>query len=195
MAITTVNMTDVDLTATERSGGAWSAPQTIGTGVRMQSGLPATGGNRFGAIAATWTRVGDQAVYATETPGDYTPPQPPQPQPDPAPAPETPPATGDQPPKTPAVLAPLPEARLAGRTIRIDARVTVKAKKRCKGTASARVKVGKRTFRGRLKLKTRAGACRATGTVRLAAAPAKKAKLRVTITAKVAKTRTLSVTR
>lgn len=165
--------------------------QVLAADVVISSGPPPVAANRFGAITAAWVSTADHRVYARETPGDYTPATPPPPPPA-TPAPEAPPEP-EQPPA--AVLSPLAEALLSGKTIRINALVALRAKKRCRGTSTAQVKVGKRTVRATLKLKSTKGACRATGTIKLKAAPAKGAKPRVKVSGRQITARTLTVTR
>jgi PKD repeat protein len=106
----------------------------------------------------------------------------------PAPAPrEQPPA---QRPKE--ALAPLIEARLSGRTITLAAKVALKKGVRCGGTVRANAAFGGRSYRATLKLKSTGGVCRATGVIRLKKTPSLRAKLRVTVSGKQVKSRTLT---
>ena len=164
--------------------------QVLASNVALDGGPPPVEANRFGAITTAWVSTTDQRLYVRETPGDYAPAQPGGDSPAAEPQPE--PAAENRPPAT---LAPLVEALLSGKTIRINARLTLKPKKRCGGKAMAQLKVGKRAYRAKLKVKSKDGVCRATGTIRLRKAPAKKAKLRVKVTAASARARTLAVTR
>ncbi len=105
-----------------------------------------------------------------------------------------PPAPPEEKPKPP-VLAPVIEARLAGKTITFNAKVTLRAGKKCTGKVTATTSFGKTTYRTTLKLRKVNGTCVGTGTIKLKKAPSTRTKLRVTVSAKTIKTRTLTTKR
>lgn len=92
-------------------------------------------------------------------------------------------------------LAPVIEARLAGRTITLNAKVTLKKGARCTGTSTAKTAFGGRSYKVTLKLRKSGGACRATGTIKLKKTPSLRSKLRITVTGKQVKSRTLTTRR
>ena len=92
----------------------------------------------------------------------------------------------------PPVLAPVIEARLTGKTITFNAKVTLRAGKKCTGKATATTKFGNTTYRSTLKLRKVNGTCVGTGTIKLKKAPSTRTRLRVTVSAKTIKTRTLT---
>jgi len=124
---------------------------------------------------------------------------------------DTPPSTPDAPadpnPLTPPTLTPpavtppvrLPpaeiEALLAGKRIAINAQLKLRKGQRCTGTVTATTAFGTTTYRVSLKLKPRGAACRATGTIKLKKAPTLRTKLRITISGKPIKTRSLTTKR
>ncbi len=111
---------------------------------------------------------------------------------DPPPAPDD----ADEPEQKPKqTLAPVIEARLAGRTISLNAKVTLKKGARCSGTVKATTAFGGRSYRTTLKLKTIGGACRGTGTISLKKTPSLRTKLRITVAGKQVKSRTLTTRR
>ncbi len=95
----------------------------------------------------------------------------------------------------PVVIPPVIEARLSGRTITLNAKLTLKKGKRCSGTVKATTAFGGRSYKATLRLATKNGACRATGTIKLKKTPSLRTKLRVTISGKQAKSRTLTTRR
>ncbi len=97
--------------------------------------------------------------------------------------------------RPPVVTAPLIEARLAGRTVTLNAKLTLRKGKRCSGTVRATTAFGGRTYRTTLRLATKNGACRATGTIKLKKTPSLRTKLRVTVSGGQAKSRTLTTRR
>jgi PKD repeat protein len=101
----------------------------------------------------------------------------------------------DETPKPPVVTPPVIEARLAGRTVTLNAKVALKRGKRCSGTVRATTAFGGRSYRTTLRLVSRSGACRATGTIKLKKTPSLRSKLRVTIKGSQLKTRTLTTRR
>lgn len=101
--------------------------------------------------------------------------------------------SGDDPPKR--VLPPVIEARLAGRTVTLNAKLALKKGKRCTGTIKATTAFGGRTYKTTLRLVTKGGACRATGTIRLRKTPSLRTKLQVTLKGSQTKTRTLTTRR
>ncbi|MEI2702946.1 MAG: PKD domain-containing protein [Baekduia sp.] len=115
-------------------------------------------------------------------------------------APPAPPARDDNAddsddPKPPVVIPPVIEARLSGRTITLNAKLTLKKGKRCSGTVRATTAFGGRTYKTTLRLATKNGACRATGTIKLKKTPSLRTKLRVTVSGAQAKSRTLTTRR
>lgn len=97
--------------------------------------------------------------------------------------------------KPPTLLPPTIEALLAAKKVTIDAKVTLKSGKRCTGKAVATTRFGTVTYRTTLTLKTVRGQCRAAGTIKLKKAPSLRTKLRITVSAKTVKTRTLTTKR
>jgi PKD repeat protein len=124
-----------------------------------------------------------------------------------APAPVAPPADDDggedptddeedaPPPPRKKIAAPIIEARLTGRTITLNARISVRKGKRCSGKAKATTRFGNRTYRTTLRLKTSSRTCRATGKIKLKKTPSARTKLRIKISSSSIKTRTLSTKR
>lgn len=109
--------------------------------------------------------------------------------------PPPPPPVGkpeQQPKKT---LAPLIEARLAGRTVTLSVKLSLKKGARCTGSTTATTAFGGRSYRVTLKLKTTGGTCRATGTIKLRKTPSLRTKLRISVTGKQVKGRTLTTRR
>ncbi len=126
----------------------------------------------------------------------------------PTPTPTTPPAPAPAPPTPGPTPTPTPvpqaEALLAGKTITLAAILKRSAKaKRCPARATATVKLaaGKLRITGRANLTVSSvtikgkARCKATGTLRLNAAPPTKASVRVTITGKGLTTRRVTATR
>ncbi|MEI2702944.1 MAG: PKD domain-containing protein [Baekduia sp.] len=95
----------------------------------------------------------------------------------------------------PVVIPPVIEARLSGRTITLNAKLTLKKGKRCSGTVRATTAFGGRSYKTTLRLASKNGACRATGTIKLKKTPSLRSKLRVTISGSQAKSRTLTTRR
>ncbi|MEI2702948.1 MAG: PKD domain-containing protein [Baekduia sp.] len=123
---------------------------------------------------------------------------------DPPPAPPAPPAdapaaddedTVVEDVKPPAIAAPVIEARLAGRIITFNAKLTLKRGQVCSGKVSATVVFGGKRYRTNLKLATAGGACRATGRTTLKKTPSLRTKLRVTVSGGQVKSRTLTTRR
>jgi len=124
---------------------------------------------------------------------------------------DTPPSTPDPPadadPLTPPTLTPptvtppvlLPpaeiEALLAGKRITINAKLKLRKGKRCTGTVTATTAFGTTTYRVSLKLKAQGPVCRAAGTIKLKKAPSLRTKLRITISGKPIKARSLTTKR
>lgn len=110
-----------------------------------------------------------------------------------APAPDAPsPSDEDTPP---VVRAPVIEARLSGKTIRLTARVTLRPGRRCTGQATATTRFGTTTYRSTLKLATVDGVCVGTGTIKLKKTPSARTKLRVSVSSKNTKPRTVTTKR
>ncbi|MEI2702942.1 MAG: PKD domain-containing protein [Baekduia sp.] len=103
------------------------------------------------------------------------------------------PAVRNDPP--PVVTPPLIEARLSGRTITLNAKLALKKGKRCSGSVKATTAFGGKTYKTTLRLSTKNGACRATGTIKLKKTPSLRTKLRVTVSGAQAKSRTLTTRR
>jgi PKD repeat protein len=99
------------------------------------------------------------------------------------------------PPPRKKIAAPIIEARLTGRTITLNARISVRKGKRCSGKAKATTRFGNRTYRTTLRLKTSSRTCRATGKIKLKKTPSARTKLRIKISSSSTKTRTLSTKR
>ncbi|MEI2702945.1 MAG: PKD domain-containing protein [Baekduia sp.] len=95
----------------------------------------------------------------------------------------------------PVVNPPLIEARLAGRTVTLNAKLSLKKGKRCSGTVRATTAFGGRSYKTTLRLATKNGACRATGTIKLKKTPSLRTKLRVTVSGSQTKSRTLTTRR
>ena len=87
----------------------------------------------------------------------------------------------DAAPAPPKVLAPVLEARLSGKTITLNTRVTLRAGKKCTGRATATTSFGNTTYRTTLKLAKVNGKCVGTGTIKLKKTPSTRTKLRVTV--------------
>lgn len=107
----------------------------------------------------------------------------------------------DPPAVDPPFVDPLPvsrppatEARLSGRTVRLNALVKT-TPSRCRGSATVVYNLPGRRYTATVTLVRTASGCRASGTIRLAKAPAKRATLRLTVRSPRIKTRTLSVRR
>ncbi|MEI2702943.1 MAG: PKD domain-containing protein [Baekduia sp.] len=109
------------------------------------------------------------------------------------PAPPADDGSEDDPP--PVVTPPVIEARLSGRTITLNAKLTLKKGKRCSGTVRATTAFGGRSYKTTLRLSTKNGACRATGTIKLKKTPSLRTKLRITVSGAQAKTRALTTRR
>jgi len=103
------------------------------------------------------------------------------------------PDQGDTP--APEKHAPVIEARLAGKTITLTAKITLRAGKSCSGKVTAKTSFGTTTYRTSLKLSKVDGSCVGTGTIKLRKAPSTRTKLRVTVSSKSIKTRTLTTKR
>ena len=101
----------------------------------------------------------------------------------------------DATPAPPKVLAPVLEARLSGKLITLNTRVNLRAGKKCSGKATATTVFGTTTYRTTLKLAKVDGKCIGTGTIKLRKTPSARTKLRVTVSAKHIKTRTLTTKR
>ncbi len=103
----------------------------------------------------------------------------------------------------PKVLAPKVDpfpALLSGKKITLLARVTLRSGKKCSGKATATTTFGTTTYRTTVKLGTvefpKSGkVCAATGTLKLKKTPSRRTKLRVTISSKSIKSRTVTTTR
>ena len=87
------------------------------------------------------------------------------------------------------------EALLAGKRITINAKVKLRKGQRCTGTVTASTAFGRTTYRVSLKLKAKGNVCRATGTIKLKKAPSLRTKLRITISGKPVKARSLTTKR
>jgi len=126
--------------------------------------------------------------------GDDTPPSAPGPAADPNPL--TPP-TLTPPAVTPPVLLPpaVIEALLAGKRITINANLKLRKGQRCTGTVTATTAFGTTTYRVSLKLKAKGTVCSATGTIKLKKTPSLRTKLRITISGKPIKARSLTTQR
>ncbi len=138
-------------------------------------------------------------VVAADTPPGDTPPGSPTPGGDAIPVTETPSGTPAPGLTTPATLAPVKppagpraEARLRGRKLTVAATVKLKRGSKCRGKATGRTKVAGKRYTLKLRLTKVRGACVASGSVTLKKAPPKKAKLRITISGRGLKTRTLT---
>lgn len=97
--------------------------------------------------------------------------------------------------KEKVTLAPVIEARLKGKTITLATRVTLRAGKRCSGKVSATTRFGTKTYRTTLKLSKVGTTCVGTGTIKLKKTPGARTKLRVTVSSKSIRTRTVTTKR
>lgn len=95
----------------------------------------------------------------------------------------------DPPAVDPPFVDPLPvsrppatEARLSGRTVRLNALVKT-TPSRCRGSATVVYNLPGRRYTATVTLVRTASGCRASGTIRLAKAPAKRATLRLALAA------------
>ena len=103
-----------------------------------------------------------------------------------------PPSDDDADDTPPVVIAPVIEARLAGKTLALNARVTLKAGQKCKGTITVTTAFGGKTYKAPAKLALKNGACRATAQITLKKTPSLRTKLRVTVGATKADKKKLS---
>jgi len=101
----------------------------------------------------------------------------------------------DTTPEQPKVLAPVIEARLSGKVITLTARVNLRSGKSCSGKATATTSFGNTTYRTTLKLAKVDGRCIGTGAIRLKKTPSARTRLRVTVSSKSIRTRTLTTKR
>ena len=92
----------------------------------------------------------------------------------------------------PVVIAPVIEARLAGKTLAVNAKVTLKRGQKCKGTITVTTAFGGKTYKVPAKLAVKNGACRATTQITLKKTPSLRTKLRVTVGATKADKKKLS---
>lgn len=95
----------------------------------------------------------------------------------------------------PIINAPVIEAKLSGKLITLNARVTLRSGKACSGKVAATTRFGTTTYRATLKLATVDGRCIATGVIKLKKSPSVRTKLRVSLSGKSVKARTLTTKR
>lgn len=192
---------DVAFAATARDlwSGVASIAWDFGDGV---SATGATAHHRYAGAGDYTVRVAvtdgsgnvrtTTRVITVDDPYDGTPDLSP---PDDAVLPSEPPSAGSPPVNPPpAPRPPAIEARLSGRTIRLNALVRT-TPARCRGTATVAYNLPGRRYTATVTLVRTPSGCRASGTIRLAKAPAQRAALRLTVRSPRIKTRTLSVRR
>jgi len=94
--------------------------------------------------------------------------------------------------KPPVITPPVLEVKLAGRTLTYNVKLTLKKGKSCSGKVQASFTYGNKRYRSNLKLKKVASACRATGKTTLKKTPSTRTKIKVKISGKQVKSRSLS---
>ena len=99
------------------------------------------------------------------------------------------------PAKPPVVNAPVIEAKLAGKTVTYNAKLSLKGGQSCSGTVTATFTFGNKRYTSKLKLKKVGNACRATGKTTLKKSPSTRTKITVKLSGKQVKTRSLSTKR
>lgn len=99
------------------------------------------------------------------------------------------------PAKPPVVNAPVIEAKLAGKTVTYNAKLSLKSGQSCSGTVTATFTFGNKRYTSKLKLKKVGTACRATGKTTLKKSPSTRTKITVKLSGKQVKTRSLSTKR
>ena len=116
----------------------------------------------------------------------------------------TPPADDDEdtvvddvkpPAKPPVTNAPVIEAKLAGKTVTYNAKLSLRSGKSCSGTVTATFTFGNKRYTSKLKLKKVGSACRATGKTTLKKSPSARTKITIKLSGKQVKTRSLSTKR
>ena len=99
------------------------------------------------------------------------------------------------PAKPPVVNAPVIEAKLAGKTVTYNAKLSLKSGQSCSGTVTATFTFGNKRYTSKLKLKKVGTACRATGKTTLKKSPSARTKITIKLSGKQVKTRSLSTKR
>ena len=99
------------------------------------------------------------------------------------------------PAKPPVITAPIIEARLSGKTVTYNVKLSLKSRQSCSGTVTATFTFGNKRYSSKLKLKKVGSACRATGKTTLKKSPSARTKITVKLSGKQVKTRSLSTKR